>query len=165
MELKNYIEAAEKKAGSQTELAKMLGISAGYLRNAKAKKSGLPDALCIKMAELINENPLHIIAASGLVTEKDEERRKILESCFKKVASVASIALVTTMLTLPAAKPVNAENLTIQFQKIFVIGNINFFYYFDKNNHDTLHNIRLSGLIRTNDKGNMWHSPLFNIYI
>ncbi len=138
MELKNYIENAEKKAGSQKNLSDILGISAGYIRMAKGEKRGFPEAICIKLADYLEEDRLSVIAASGLVTEKDQERRKILESCFKKVASVASIALVTTMLTLPAAKPVNAENLTIQFQKIFIIGNNNFVDHSDKSNHDAL---------------------------
>ena len=112
MELKNYIEKAEKKAGSQIELAKFLGISTGYIRNAKANKSGLPDPLCMKLADYINEDKLSVIAASGLVTEKDPERRKILESCFRKVASVAGAAIVISILTLPTTKQVSAQEIT-----------------------------------------------------
>lgn len=113
MELRNYIEIAERKAGSQIELAKLLGISTGYIRNAKANKSGLPDALCIKMAEYINENPLHVIAASGLVTEKDEGRREILESCFRRVASIAAIILFIGSFSI-APPSVHAKNLNIE---------------------------------------------------
>lgn len=112
MEFKNYIETAERKAGSQIKLAELLGISTGYIRNAKANKSGLPDPLCIKIAEYIEENPLHVIAASGLVTEKDEGRRKILESCFRRVASVTVAALLFTVVSITTPNPANASQQT-----------------------------------------------------
>lgn len=111
MELKNYIEKAEKKAGSQKNLSDILGISAGYIRMAKGEKRGFPEAICIKLADYLNEDRLSVIAASGLVTEKDQERRKILESCFQKVASLAAVAIVTFILTLPLQTPVNAGSI------------------------------------------------------
>lgn len=117
MELKNYIEKAEKKAGSQIKLAKFLGISTGYIRNAKANKSGLPDPLCIKLADYINEDKLSVIAASGLVTEKDPERRKILERCFKKVASIAiatSLIGITSIVTISPVEASQSLNRTTQ---------------------------------------------------
>ena len=87
MEMKTYIELGEKKAGKQTELGRILGIKENYLRNAKSGRAGLPDAICIKLADYLEVNPLQVIAASNLVTEKDEERRKIFESCFTRAAS------------------------------------------------------------------------------
>ena len=87
MEMKTYIEMGEKKAGKQTELGKILGIKENYLRNAKSGRAGLPDAICIKLADYLEVNPLQVIAASNLVTEKDEDRRKVFESCFTRAAS------------------------------------------------------------------------------
>lgn len=123
MKLKNYIEEAEKKAGSQKELANFLEISASYIRNIKACKSGLPDALCIKLADYIGADRLEVIAASNLVTEKDEKKRKIFESCFQKVASVATVAVVTSILTLSPQSTVKAEVLSEQFTKIQIMRN------------------------------------------
>jgi len=87
MDMKTYIEMGEKKAGKQVELARMLNVRDTALRLAKSGKKGLPDAICIKLADYIEVNPLQVIAASNLVTEKDEERRKIFESCFTRAAS------------------------------------------------------------------------------
>lgn len=87
MDMKTYIEIGEKKAGKQIELAKLLNVRDTALRLAKSGKKGLPDAICIKLADYIEVNPLQVIAASNLVTEKDEERRKIFESCFTRAAS------------------------------------------------------------------------------
>ncbi len=38
MEMKTYIEKAEKKAGKQLELAKKLGISDAYIRMVKTEE-------------------------------------------------------------------------------------------------------------------------------
>lgn len=123
MDMKKYIEDAEKKAGKQIELAKMLGVSASYIRLIKAGKSGLSADMCIVLADFIGADRLEVIAASNLVTEKDERKRKIFESCFRKVASVAAATVITSILTLTPQQTVNAENLNSQFTKIQIIGN------------------------------------------
>lgn len=106
--MKNYLEAAEKKAGSQKKLAEMLGITASYIRMVKANKKGLPEATCIQIADYINENPLKVMLASSLITEKNEERRKILQSCFTRAANFAVVASVISVLTLPSQSPTHA---------------------------------------------------------
>lgn len=108
MQMKKFIEEAERKAGKQTELARILGISDAYIRMVKTGKRGFADDICIKLADYIGADRLEVIAASNLVTEKDEEKRKLFESCFQKVASVAAIAIVTFILTLPLQPPVSA---------------------------------------------------------
>ena len=55
------------------------------MRKMKQHKRGLPDPMCIKLAHLIGADPLHVIAASNLVTEKNSGRRKLLESCLVTV--------------------------------------------------------------------------------
>lgn len=112
MEMKNYIEKAEKKAGRQIDLAKMLGISDAYIRMVKSGKRGFPDDICIQLADYIEADRLEVIAASNLVTEKDEKKRKIFESCFRKVAGVAAAGIITAIVTLPAARPVNASDFS-----------------------------------------------------
>ncbi len=108
MEMKKFIEQAEAKAGKQTELAKMLGVSASYIRLIKAGKNGLSIDMCIVLADYIGADRLEVIAASNLVTEKDVKKRKILESCFSTAASVAAVALVISVLTLYPTAPASA---------------------------------------------------------
>ena len=81
MEMIEHIKTAEKKARMQKELAKILGISSGYIRMVKAKKRSFSVDVCIKLADYIEADRLEIIAANGLVTEKNEEKRKIYLSC------------------------------------------------------------------------------------
>ena len=116
MELKNYIENAEKKAGSQKKLSDILGISAGYIRMAKGEKRGFPEAICIKLADYLDEDRLSVIAASGLVTEKDQERRKILESCFRRTSKAANFiiaALFVALISITSPNPANASQATV----------------------------------------------------
>lgn len=84
MRMKEYIEIGSNKAGSNKNLAKILRQSETILCDVKAEKKGLNDAICIKLADYIQVNPLHVIAASNLITEKNEERRRIFESCLSE---------------------------------------------------------------------------------
>ena len=124
MEMKNYIEQAEKKAGKQLELAKILDVSASYIRIVKAGRKGFSVDMCIVLADYIGADRLEVIAASNLVTEKDEKKRKIFESCFSTAASVTAAAIVISILTLPMQKPVNTGNLSAQFTNVQIIGNL-----------------------------------------
>lgn len=124
MEMKNYIEKAEKKAGKQTELANMLGITASYIRMVKAGKKGFPIETCIVLADYINEDRLEIIAASNLVTEKDERKRKIFESCFTKTSKAASFivaALFIALISITTPNPANASQARGSIAEQFVL--------------------------------------------
>ena len=94
MDMKKFLELGEEKAGKQIELAKILGIPDSYIRIVKSGRRGLPADVCIKLADYIEANRLEVIAASNLVTEKDEEKRKIFESCFTTAASVSFLMFV-----------------------------------------------------------------------
>ncbi|QOJ23574.1 MAG: hypothetical protein HRU78_07880 [Gammaproteobacteria bacterium] len=105
MEIKKYIEMGEEKAGSQKNLADYLETRYTTLGLVKSGKKSLTAALCIKLARFIGEDELKVIAASYLVVEKDEKRRKIFESCFTKAATVAAAALIfggSSMTSSPA---------------------------------------------------------------
>ena len=124
MEMKNYIEKAEKKAGKQTELANLLGITASYIRMVKAGKKGFPIETCIVLADYINEDRLEVIAASNLVTEKDERKRKIFESCFIKTSRAASFivaALFIALISITTPNPANASQARESIAEQFVL--------------------------------------------
>lgn len=123
MKMNEYLEKAQRKAGSQIKLAKILGISDRYIRLVRDGERSLADDICIKLADYIKEDRLEVIAASNLVTEKDEEKRKIFESCFRKVASVAAAAVITSILTLGHQPIVKAETFSSEFTKIQIIRN------------------------------------------
>lgn len=110
MELRDYIEEGQKKAGTVRMLAKIIGMRDHNISDAKAGRRGLPLVACYKLAELIDARPEAVAAASALVTEKDEDARAYLRPFVQAgrvlqhltVASVAAIplALVTVVSEL-----------------------------------------------------------------
>ncbi|SDY72960.1 hypothetical protein [Nitrosomonas sp. Nm33] len=126
-ELKDFIEIGVEKARTQIELAKRIGILDVNLRMAKAGKRGLPIDVCILLADYIKVDRLEVIAASNLVTEKDERRRRIFESCFKKSNSVAAsilmASIVTLVLLIAPVKPANATHFSSVKNSLYVICN------------------------------------------
>lgn len=110
MDMKKYIELGEQKAGTQVKLAEYLGQYDSGLRAVKAGKKGLPDAVCIKLADFIEVDRLEVIAASNLVTEKDEERIKIFKSCFNRAASIVAAAFIFTFSSMTST-PTHAGQL------------------------------------------------------
>lgn len=124
MNIKNFIELGEQKAGKQIELAKILDIRDTALRNAKSGKYGLPDAVCIELANYIGADPLEIIAASNLVTEKDERRRKVFENCLRKTNKAANFivaALLLSLVSITSPNPANAGQATVPIAQQFVL--------------------------------------------
>lgn len=121
MDMKTYIEKAEKKAKTQKELANMLGISASYIRMVKAGQKGFSIDMCIVLADYIKEDRLEVIAASNLVTEKDERKRKILESCFKKVASMTATACLIGVTSITTPSPANARQASYNTHNICIM--------------------------------------------
>lgn len=110
MELKELIERAEKAAGSQKELGIRIGQSPSNIRSAKAGIIGLPDYACVMIAQLIDENPITVIAASNLVTEKKEERREVWRPFVARAASYIIAIILTVVTTLVTPSPAEATN-------------------------------------------------------
>ena len=121
MDMKNYIEQAEKKAGSQTNLAKILDITDRYIRQVKNGKQGFAVEICIQLADYIGADRLEVIAASNLVTEKDEKKRKILESCFSTAASLTVATFFVALITIMTPSPANASPVTTPVATQFVL--------------------------------------------
>ena len=112
MKMKEYVERGEKKASSQVKLAEFLKIQASTLGLVKQGKKSLATAYCIKLARYIGVDELEVIAASNLIIEKDEEKRKIFESCLEKTKHAATVTVTTfviSILTLAPISPTHAE--------------------------------------------------------
>lgn len=122
MKMNEYLEKAQIKAGSQVRLSKILGISDRYIRLVRDGERSLADDLCIKLADYINEDRLEVIAASNLVTEKDEEKRKIFESCFRRVASIVAVILFIGSFSV-ASPSVHAKNLNSETDQFVLCKN------------------------------------------
>lgn len=111
MDMKEFIEMGEKKAGSQKELAEYLGTRYTTLVAVKAGKKSLTTALCIKLGRYIDVDELEVIAASNLIIEKDAERRKIFESCIKKTSQAACLGIVVALSLIMTPSTAHAASL------------------------------------------------------
>ncbi len=76
MKLFGYITTGIEKTGSVKAVAENIGVNRTHLADAKAGRRGLPLLACVRLAHLINADPLNVIVASQLVTETDEKKRK-----------------------------------------------------------------------------------------
>lgn len=106
MDLRELIDTGATTIGSQRALALALGMTEKNLSDAKAGRRGLPDFACFRIAEIVKVDPAKVIAASALVTEKDEERRKVFYPFV--MGRAAAIIAATAMLGITAL-PQNAE--------------------------------------------------------
>lgn len=103
MEMRELIEAGYREAGSHTELADALGIPRNMLTDVKGNRKKMPDYACFALAKLLHIDPAIVIAASNLVTEKNEERRKVFYPfVMGKAASFAAIAVLLGTTALPS---------------------------------------------------------------
>ena len=75
MELSDFVKSGIEKCGTAKELAERLSQNASVIRNAKGNRRGLPVYICIRLAKIVNADPMAVIAASELVMETDEEKK------------------------------------------------------------------------------------------
>lgn len=75
MELRDYIDAGAKKAGSLTALGKYLNLSQPTMSESRAQRRSLPLDKCVMLADYIGADLREVIAANELATEKKEEKR------------------------------------------------------------------------------------------
>ncbi|GEM_PF-1862909 len=126
MKLENYIEKGIEKTGSGAELARQLDIASTNIFNAKAGQRGLPSYVCVKLAEIIDADPLEVIAASELVTEKKEERKEIWKRVLdmKHAAALVIFVIVTGFMTpvdVKASSDVIASETNLYYVKLSVV--------------------------------------------
>ncbi|MDR3323440.1 MAG: helix-turn-helix domain-containing protein [Zoogloeaceae bacterium] len=113
MNLRDYIDSATQKVGSQVALADKVGQTPANLRGARGNVRGIPVDACIKLARILDVDPLEVIAASELATEKKPEKRLFWEGFMhgaKAACMLMGLALVTMIMTAP---PANAQNSSV----------------------------------------------------
>lgn len=108
MELKKIIEEGAAKMGSQKALAIALGLNPQILTDAKAGKKGIPAVACGKLAEILGMDRWEVVAASELVTEKDEMKRAYLAPFVRRAAAFAGIAVMANVITFVSPAPAEA---------------------------------------------------------
>lgn len=78
MDLKAYIAKGIAATGSLTALAETIGMAREALTAANGGRRGLPPVACGKLADLVGADRWDVVAASEILTEKDEAKRRYL---------------------------------------------------------------------------------------
>jgi len=90
MDLKAYITKGIDQVGTLAALAREIGVMRESLSAANAGKRGLPPVACGKLADVIGADRWDVVAASEVLTEKDEKKRAYLLPFVLKIAANAS---------------------------------------------------------------------------
>lgn len=124
MDMRELIEAGSKKAGEQKALARFLRLAPTVLADAKAGRRGIPAPACFMLAQYLGIDPARVIAASELVTEKNEERRKVFYPFVMGRAAMifATTALVGT-IALPSDCQAHSGNLPLASRILDIMSN------------------------------------------
>jgi len=102
MELRDYINLGIVEFGTISALAEELGLQRESLSAAKHHRRGLPAYAIAKLSEILEIDPLVLMAASELVTERNEEKRGywlpfVIEHA--NIARIASYVLILSVVT------------------------------------------------------------------
>lgn len=109
MDLKDQLNRAEKLLGGRQALAEALDLNPDAITAAKANRRGLPVFACVELAKLINVDPMTVISASELVTEKNE-RRKAVFFPFVQMAGFARLSMIALLAAISACLLVVANS-------------------------------------------------------
>lgn len=111
MELKEIIEKASEKIGSQKKLADHLGMRPQEITDAKNGRKGMPLVACGKLAEILEIDRWTVAAASDLVTEKNEEKRAYLLPFVRHAAAIGGIFVLASVTNVMTAKNAEASEI------------------------------------------------------
>ncbi|ELW9447700.1 DUF3693 domain-containing protein [Burkholderia orbicola] len=108
-----YLDAYKAKLGVDSDYAaaKALGVTRSAVSNYRNGSRGFDDATAVRIAEVLDVNPMEVIAAVHGEWARTEDMREFWEGVWGKVTG-ATVA--TAMAVGLAAAPSVAEAATIQ---------------------------------------------------
>lgn len=108
MELRDYIAEGTKKAGTLTELGKVIGVRQQEMTSAKGHRRALPLDACVKLADYLDAPLRSVIAANELATEKKEEKQAFWMQFVKTAQHAATAAVFVGVTSLVTPSPAQA---------------------------------------------------------
>ncbi|MDD3482985.1 hypothetical protein [Azovibrio restrictus] len=123
MELSDYIEMGIRKTESKTvkELAELIGMKRENLSAAKRHKSGIAPYAATKLAQIVGVEPLEVIAASELVTEKNDERRKFWSPFVEHARAACMLIALGSVTNFVTPSPAVASTTGQNYDGIQVV--------------------------------------------
>ena len=83
-----YLDKAKVKLGIQSDygLAKQLKISESTMSSYRAGRSRMDDEVALKVAKMLEIDPIETIAAANLERAKTEEQRAVWSTLLEKIS-------------------------------------------------------------------------------
>ncbi|WP_151446750.1 helix-turn-helix domain-containing protein [Lacisediminimonas profundi] len=81
-----YLDQAKRRLGIESDyaLAKALGITHSAMSNYRAGRSRIDDSVAVKVAQVLDINPMEIIAAANIERAKTDEMRVMWSGVMEK---------------------------------------------------------------------------------
>lgn len=110
-----FLDAVKIKHGivSDYRLAKILNVSQPCVSRYRLKQSTLDDAICIKVAKLLEVEPATILAAVHAERAKTEAEKSAWKLIYEKLGGIAASLLIGTLLYSSAPTPSQAAGLQL----------------------------------------------------
>ena len=106
-----YLDKIKKveKLGSDYALAKLIGITQSAISRYRKQISFMDDYTAVKVAKILNIDPLEIISTANAERAKTDEEKKVWKDISKNLRSaVASIAIVVFAISTVVSDPIFA---------------------------------------------------------
>ncbi len=119
----DWINEAEKRLGlSDYAMSKRLGVSTAQMSRYRTRKSYLGDDTAIRLAHLLEVDPLPILAAAAAERATSDDARQVWSRYAEVMASLAGIAVVGgTLLTAPVDARASAKRPTSQGDDMYIM--------------------------------------------
>ena len=99
---------------SRKDLAEILGLTVNQVSDAAAGRTALPFVAALKLAELINVDPLPLLCANEHLLEKNPEKREYLEPFFANTETAHNLYLRQLTERLKYASQSDSKNSRCQ---------------------------------------------------
>jgi DNA-binding transcriptional regulator YdaS (Cro superfamily) len=101
-----YLEELSKITGiNDSELAKLLGVSQGYVSNLRAGRRVMDDETCLAIARRLEINPMKIIGAACIDRAEKAGKSSLWEVFTQRTATTASVVLTVFLLLTFVTEP------------------------------------------------------------
>ncbi len=83
-----YLDEAKRKLHIQSDyaLSKKLGCTTSTISNYRAGRSRMDDVMAVKVAEILEKNPLELLASLNLERAKDDEVKEVWKGILEKIS-------------------------------------------------------------------------------
>jgi len=98
-----YLEEIKAKyeLKSDNALANMLGISRQAISNYRHEGNAFDDTTALRVAELLEKDPMEVIAAANYDRAKSEKEKQVWGDFYKRLGGIAASFTLVTMIVTP----------------------------------------------------------------